>query len=152
MIISGHHKFNESPSTLWKMLNDPDVLVKITPGIKSLEPTGNGSDEYIAISEIRIGPVRGSFEGTLALRDKVENTRTSVVIDQKSKIGNVSAEITLILEAESDNTTTIKYEGNAKLSGMLASMGQRIVGGVVSTLSKQFFTSLEQILEKNHKQ
>ncbi len=148
MTISGYHKFDASPSALWKMLNDPDVLAKITPGIKSLESIGK--DEYKAISEVRIGPVSGSFEGTLSLKDKVENTSTTVVIDQKSKIGNVSAEITLILEVEGDKTTTIKYEGNAKLSGMLASMGQRIVGGVVSTLSKQFFTSLEQSLEKNH--
>ncbi len=148
MTISGYHKFNESPSTLWKMLNDPDVLAVITPGVKSLESTG--VDEYKAISEVRIGPVSGSFEGTLLLKDKIENTSTTVVIDQKSKIGNVSAEIKLILNVEGDNETSIKYEGSAKLSGMLARMGQRLVGGVVSTLSKQLFTSLEQTLENNH--
>ena len=148
MTISGYHKFDASPSTLWKMLNDPDVLAKITPGIKTLESIG--TDEYKAISVVSIGPVRGSFEGTLSLKNKVENISTSVVIDQKSKIGNVSAEITLKLDVESENETSIKYEGNAKLSGMLARMGQRIVGGVVSTLSKQFFTSLEKVLETNH--
>ena len=33
------------------------------------------------------------------------------------------------------------------MSGMLARMGQRIVSGVVSTLSKQFFQGIESELE-----
>ena len=149
MTINGHYKFNESTTTLWKMLNDPDVLARITPGIKSLEPMG--PDQYTAVSEVKIGPVQGSFQGTLSLKDKIENTSTIVVIDQKSKMGNVSAEITIQLESHGDDETTIVYEGSAKISGMLARIGQRIIGGVVSTLSKQFFTSLEQALENNHK-
>ena len=149
MTINGRHEFNESTSTLWEMLNDPDVLARITPGIKSLEPIG--PDQYAAVSEVKIGPVQGSFQGTLSLKDKIENTSTVVVIDQKSKMGNVTAEITIQLESHGNDETTIVYEGSAKISGMLARIGQRIIGGVVTTLSKQFFKSLEQTLENNHK-
>ena len=101
MTINGRYKFKESNSTLWKMLNDPNVLARITPGIKSLESIG--PDQYTAISEVKIGPVQGSFTGTLSLKDKIENTSTIVELNQKSKMGNVHAEITIQQQQATDS-------------------------------------------------
>jgi carbon monoxide dehydrogenase subunit G len=66
----------------------------------------------------------------------------TIVMDQKSKIGNVTASIKMQLNTI-DNSTEIDYKGEAKLSGKLAMMGQRIIGGVVKSLSKQFFMALD---------
>ena len=118
---------------------DPKVLQRITPGISELNTLGD--DKYQAISRIKIGPVKGSFEGQLELKDKIENTNATIVINQKSKIGNVSAEIKMQL-TDLHGTTEIEYKGEAKLSGKLAMTSQRIMGGVISSLSKQFFKSL----------
>ena len=49
---------------------------------------------------------------------------------------------------ENGKTTEIDYKGDAKLSGRLAMMGQRIIGGVINSLSKQFFDALDK--EINH--
>lgn len=125
---------------------DPEVLKRITPGISDLTPLGE--DEYQAFSTIKIGPVKGNFKGQLKMKDKVENAAATIVIDQKSQIGNVSAEIRMQLN-NIGNATEIDYEGNAKLSGKLAMMGQRIIGGVVSTLSKQFFKALDKEINHN---
>jgi len=141
MIIQGNYPINASVQDVWNHLMDPEVLKKITPGISELIPQGD--DKYQAISNIKIGPVKGSFEGQLELKDKVENSTATIVVDQKSKIGNVSAEIKIQLNTIGD-TTEINYHGEAKLSGKLAMMGQRIIGGVISSLSKQFFKSLDK--------
>lgn len=145
MKVKGNYTVNASTSTIWKLLMDPEVLERITPGISELHIIE--VDKFKAISNIKIGPVKASFEGELALKDKVENESTQVVLDQKSKIGNAVATIDIKLNSLSDNETEITYEGEAKMTGRLASMGQRIVGGVVSTMSKQFFKSLEKEIE-----
>jgi carbon monoxide dehydrogenase subunit G len=63
-------------------------------------------------------------------------------------MGNVKAEIGMQLEPAGANQTQIQYTGEARMSGMLASMGQRIMSGVVRTLSKQFFQALEEEIEQ----
>ena len=140
MIIQGKYPIVASTQDVWNHLMDPEVLKRITPGISELNHLGD--DKYKAISTVKIGPVKGSFEGQLELRDKVENTAATIVIDQKSKIGNVSAEIRMQLNT-SETTTEIDYKGEAKLSGKIAMMGQRIIGGVISSLSRQFFKALD---------
>lgn len=149
MKISGNHILNTTPVIFWKMVMDPEILVKVTPGIKELKQ--KGPDTYHAISEVKVGPVKGDFKGELAIRDKVENESCVLVVDQKSKMGNVVAEIGMRFDALKDGQTEIKYTGSAKMSGMLARMGQRIMSGVISTLSKQFFRAMEKQLEEQQK-
>ena len=140
MIIKGNYPIAASIPVVWKSIIDPEVLKQITPGISELRHLEG--DKYKAISNIKIGPVKGSFEGELELRDKVENTSATLVINQNSKIGNVSAEIKLQLIGV-DDSTEVSYEGDAKLSGKLAMMGQRIIGGVINSLSREFFKALD---------
>lgn len=141
MKINGNYTLNVTPKNFWKMVMDPEVLEKVTPGIKELKE--QSPDNYEAISEVKVGPVRGNFKGNLSIKDKVEEERCTLVVDQKSKMGNVVAEIVMTLAPTGDSQTEVKYTGEAKMSGTLASMGQRIMSGVVSTLSKQFFKSME---------
>lgn len=146
MKINGTYQLNASTTVVWQMLMDPEVLEKVTPGIKKLEP--KGSDSFRAISEVSIGPVRGTFEGDLSIKNKIDKESCLLVVDQKSKSGNVVAEIGMQFIPLDKNSTEIQYTGEAKMSGLLARMGQRIMSGVVSTLSKQFFQALEKELEE----
>lgn len=147
MEISGSHSINKSPEDIWLSLNNPDVLARITPGLTDLESIG--IDKFRAISVIKIGPVKASFEGELEMKDKTENEKMVVTIKQDSKIGNVNAAIEMIL-VRGDGETTINYKGEAKMAGKLATMGQRIVGSVVTSLSKQFFVNLENEFKTNN--
>lgn len=146
MKINGNYTLNVTPSVFWEMVMDPDILEKVTPGIKELKK--QGPDSYEAISQVRVGPVKGNFNGNLAIKDKVQHESCTLKIDQKSKMGNVIAEIAMKMVPLEDDKTDIQYTGEAKMSGTLASMGQRIMSGVVSTLSKQFFKSMEEEIEK----
>lgn len=146
MNIKGKHILEEEVATIWTLLQDEEVLARIAPGISRIEKVSE--DNFTAISDISIGPVRGSFEGALSLTDKVENEMMTLVLEQKSKIGNAQATIVMNLANQDGARTLISYEGKAKVSGRLATMGQRILGGVISTLSKQVFKELEVIVEE----
>lgn len=150
MKVKGKHILRADVATIWPMLQDEEVLEKISPGVSRIEKVG--VDQYKAISDISIGPVRGSFEGDLSLIDKVDHETMALALSQKSKIGNAEAKIVMKLEAISDNETEVAYDGTAKISGRLATMGQRILGGVVTTLSKQVFKELEKIIDERNAQ
>ena len=103
-------------------------------------------------SQVPITHRKELFKGNLSLENKIENEKMTVKLDQKSNMGNAVANIELTLNEIAIGSTEIKYEGDAKLSGRLASMGQRIVGGVINTLSKEFFIELENEILRTSKQ
>ena len=127
------------------MLMDTDTLARIVPGISRLEKTGD--NKYKSILEIKLGPVNSSFTGDLQMEDITEQKGFTLKVQQNSKIGNANAVIKISLVLVNDNQTEVAFDGDVKLSGMLAAMGQRLIGGVSKTLTKQFFSNLEEELK-----
>jgi len=127
---------------------DTDTLARIVPGISRLEKTGDNT--YKSIIEIKMGPVNSSFTGDLQMEDIKEQEGFTLKVQQNSKIGNANAAIKISLLPVNDNNSEVAFDGDVKLSGMLAAMGQRLIGGVSNTLTKQFFANLDKELEKEN--
>ena len=142
MQLTGKHIVNALPSTIWDMLMDTDALARIVPGISHLEKTGD--NKFKSIIEIKMGPVNSSFTGDLQMEEIKEQEGFTLKVQQNSKIGNANAAIKISLLPANDNQTEVSFNGEVKLSGMLAAMGQRLIGGVSNTLTKQFFANLEK--------
>ena len=145
MELTGKHIVNATPSTIWSMLMDTDVLAKIVPGISRLEKTGDNT--FKSILEIKLGPVNSSFTGNLQMEDITEQEGFTLKVTQNSKIGNATGNIKINLLPVEDEKTEIAFNGDVKLSGILAGMGQRVMGSVANTLTKQFFSNLEKELK-----
>ncbi len=144
MRLEGTHTLDAPVDKVWNLMLDPDILAKITPGIKSLEPIGEG--KFKAISDVKLGPVSGSFKGDMEVTDLDKPNRFTLKMKQNSKIGNVAAVGHIELKAVNGNQTEVVFSGDAKLSGTLARTGQRVLSGVARTLTNQFFQSLEEEL------
>ena len=142
MQLTGKHVINAAPAKVWAMLMDTDTIAKIVPGITSLEKLGENS--FKSILAVKLGPVSGSFTGNLQMEDVQQEKGFTLKVQQNSKIGNASAAIKINLSPAAENQTEVAFDGDVKLSGMLASMGQRLIGSVADTLSKQFFKNMEK--------
>ncbi|CAN5557459.1 hypothetical protein BH23BAC1_BH23BAC1_21470 [soil metagenome] len=141
MHLKGNQIVNAAPSRVWEMLMDPNSLAKVVPGITSLEKLSENS--FKTTLNIKIGPVNGSFSGNLHLEDITEKKSFTLKTIQQSKIGNANADVQIKLAPLDDDKTEVIFDGDVKLSGMLASMGQRLLGGIANTLTKDFFNNLE---------
>ena len=150
MHLDGTHTLDAPLDQVWQALQDPDTLARVVPGIKELNP--KGEDTYEALSQIKLGPVSGKFSGEMAVEDKRPPEHFVLRMTQDSKIGNVAAEGSIDLKAINDTQTEVKFAGDAKLSGTLARMGQRVLGGVAKSLTKQFFKNLEEELKEDEKE
>lgn len=144
MQLTGNHVLNAPIAKVWSMLMDPETLARIVPAVSSLELIGE--NEYKALAEIKLGPVSGAFAGNLSLLNIRENEGYSLHVKQTSKIGNADALVNIALKAVGDEQTELIFDGNAKLSGLLARTGQRVISGVATTLTKQFFTNFDEEL------
>jgi len=146
MQLTGKHVVNAIPSRVWEMLINTDTLARIVPGISRLEKTGDNT--FKSILEIKMGPVNSSFTGDLQMEDIAVEKGYTLKVQQNSKIGNANAVIKISLAPADENKTEVSFDGDVKLSGMLAAMGQRLIGGVSNTLTKQFFSNLDKEVEK----
>ncbi len=142
MQLTGKHILPASPSQIWNLLMDPDTLAKITPGISKLVKTG--AFTFDALSEVKIGPVKGTFKGILEIVNPEEPKHFVLNATQKSKIGNVTSVVKINLVPLSDNQTEVNFSGDAKLSGILARTGQRVMSSLANSLVNQFFKSMEE--------
>jgi len=145
MQLTGSHIVNAVPSKVWTMLMDTETLAKVVPGISGLEKTGDNT--FKSVIEIKLGPVNGSFTGNLEMEDVDEEKGFTLKVSQNSKIGNAKAAIKIDLLPVDDKQTEVAFDGDVKLSGLIAGMGQRVMGSVSNTLAKQFFSNLEKELQ-----
>jgi len=144
MQLTGKQVLNAAPAQVWEKLMDVDTLARIMPGVSSLERVGDNA--FIATLQLKLGPVNGSFSGNMQLEDITEEKNFTLKVQQSSKVGNANAAVKVNLAPVDANHTEVSFDGDARLSGILAGMGQRVIGGVANTLTKQFFNNLEKEL------
>jgi len=144
MHLTGNHVFAAPPEKVWALLMDTPTLAKLVPGITSLELVEE--NKYKALLGVKLGPVNANFVGHLQLEDLQPPNSFTMKVQQNSKVGNAAANIAIGLQSLDDTQTEVSFQGDVKLSGMLATMGQRLIGSVAQTLSKQFFLNLEKEL------
>ena len=126
---------------MWRLLNDPGVLGRITPGLKRLELIE--PDGYRAIFHIKMGPIDTEFEGSMRVTEKVALEGYKLNVDVDAKIGIVNAEGLIGLREEGEGTV-VTFSGDAAMSGKLAQLGQRVMSGVGRLFTNQFFNGLEK--------
>lgn len=141
MKIAGTHTVSAPREVIWRLLNDPEVLARATPGVQGMEV--EGEDRYRATMQLGVGPVKGSFAGHIAVTDKREPESLTLALDGSGGPGGVKAVGHLRLEAQGERTV-IHYEGEPRISGRLAAVGSRLLSGVAKKLAGQFFSNLEK--------
>ena len=148
MHLEGEHSFSASQGHVWELLNDAGVLARITPGLQELQ--AQAEDTYRALFAIKMGPINSTFSGTLRVADRLAPERFRLLIDIAGTVGTATAEatVTALPAAGADaEQTRVTFAADAKLTGVLVRMGQRVLGGVGRLLTKQFFEALEQELK-----
>ncbi len=143
MKVEGSYTLPAAREKVWALLNDPAVLARATPGVRALTP--EGVDTYKATIEVGVGPVRGSYAGQVSIADKVPPERMTLKVEGGGRPGTIRATGELRLE-EQDGRTIVHYTGDAQVTGLVASVGHRLMSGVARQMAAEFFKALEREL------
>jgi len=145
MKIEGSHDIPVPLDRVWSAFLDPAILAKTIPGCEKLE--GVGGDEYKAVMKVGVGPVKGTFDGKVRLFDQQPPQRYRMAIEGSGAPGFVRGEALMEL-SEADGGTRVKYDADVQVGGLIASVGQRLLGGVSRMMLDQFFSQMTEVLTK----
>ena len=135
------HHLSHPRSRVSEVLVDPEVLSKALAGIEKFEALGD--DRFAMMMTLGVAAVKGTYSGTLEFADKQLPSSFRVRGEAKGAPGEV-----LVTLAEQNGGTTVTANVNVQIGGTIADVGQRMIEGITKTMARDFFHSIEQILEQ----
>src|SRR2546427_2108612 len=146
MKLEGSYDVKAPRQKVWGAFLDPETLRKAIPGCEKLELIGN--DEYKATLKIGVGAVKGTFEGKVRLSDKNAPDSYRLAAEGSGGPGFVRAD-TLITLSDADGGTRVSYSADVQVGGLIAGVGQRMLGGVSKMMADQFFNRMTDLLQSS---
>ena len=143
MLISGESRLPAPVDAVWRSLHDVAVLRATVPGCQELTQTS--PDTFTGAATVGIAVIKGLYKGTLRLIEEREPEFARIAVHAKSGHAEISGDGELSLEA-SDGGTLLRYKGEARISGPIAVVGQRLLPAASKSLTEQFFRNVEQYL------
>ena len=143
MHLDGSYTFKAPRQQVWDTLQSPETLSQCMPGCERFEEIG--VDRYEATMKIGIGPIKGTYSGRIHLRDREAPRLYWMEVEGGGGPGHMKGAGKLTLE-ERDGQTVVLYDGDAQVTGKIASVGQRLLGASAKQLINQFFKCMERRL------
>jgi uncharacterized protein len=143
MKMNGEEIIPASIETVWKALNDPDVLKQCIPGCESI--TKKSDTEMSARVVAKVGPVKAGFNGSVQLKDL--KPPHSYRIEGKGEgglAGFATGGATVELETVPEGTK-MTYDVDAQVGGKMAMLGSRLIDSTARSLAGQFFEKFAQV-------
>jgi carbon monoxide dehydrogenase subunit G len=144
MKVSGGATLHASIEKVWAALNDPVVLVRTIPGCERLETTG--PDAYRMVLTAGVASIKGTYAGEVQLSDQQEPHSFLMTASGAGGPGTVSTEVRVALADAGDGSTTLTYDADAVVGGIIAGVGQRMLVGVAKKMAGEFFRSVDDVL------
>lgn len=139
MILEGDLEIDAPRDVVWDLLNDPNILQKHMPGCESLDLVGE--DRYEAVITLGVAAIKGTYKARFDILDKRPPQSYTLRIEGSGKPGFVKGEGQVTLE-DLGARTLLKYSGEMQVGGVIARVGQRLIGTISKKLTRQFFQDL----------
>ena len=146
MKLEGSYDVPAPRAKVWETFLNPKQLRKAIPGCEKLEALG--PDEYKATLKIGVAAVKGTFEGKVRLLDQKPPESYRLAAEGSGGPGFVKAD-TLITLTETDGGTRVSYSADVQVGGLIAGVGQRMLGGVSKMMADQFFNRMSDLLQSS---
>ena len=139
MKLNGTYKFDATQERLWDALLDPDVVSECIPGVQKFDTVS--PDSYEIEIGVKVGVFSGSFNGTLEISDREPLSSYRMRITGAGPMTNLTGEALVSLIAE-DDATTLSFDGDVRVTGALARVGQRFMSSAAKSQFDRFFERL----------
>ena len=138
--IEGQYTFNAPRERVWQVLLDPKVLAQCMPGCESM--TEVAPDQFEAVMKVGVASVKGTYKGKVSIKDKQPPAHYVLSGEGSGGPGFMQGDVSIDLD-EANGQTLLKYSTDAKIGGLIASVGQRMLNGVAKMMVDQFFKKVE---------
>lgn len=143
MKISGDHVLNAPVERVWDSLLDPQVLVSTIPGCESLAATGENA--YAMTVTAGVAAIKGTYNGVCQLSDLDPHSSLVMKLSGAGAPGTIDATVRVRF-TEDGGSTTIAYDADAIVGGMVGGVGQRMLTSVSRRMAGEFFDNVGKVI------
>lgn len=143
MKIEGSYTFNAPRQRVWEVLLDPKVMAQCMPGCESMNEVA--PDQFEAVMKVGVASVKGTYKGKVSIKDKQPPSHYVLSGQGSGGPGFMQGDVAIDLD-EISGQTVLKYSTDAKIGGLIASVGQRMLNGVAKMMVDQFFKKVESFI------
>ncbi len=144
MKFAGESVLHAPVDQVWEALLDPAVLVRTIPGCERLESAGENS--YSMTVTAGVAAIRGTYSGSCVLSDLEPHQSLVMKLQGAGAPGTIGAEVNVGFRDGGDGTTTVAYEAEAVVGGMVGGVGQRMLTSVSRRMAGEFFGNVDGVL------
>lgn len=141
--VDGSETLALPPARVWELLNDPETLGAAIPGCHGLEREEGTEHSYRTALTVAVGAVTGVYEGTVLYADIEEPERCTIKVSGRGDKGSIDGQGKIELREAGDGTE-VAYQGEFKLTGPVAGIGQRLAPGVSRKMIIETLRNLER--------
>ena len=146
MKVEGTFTFDEPKSKVWDSLLSPDVLAACIPGCEKFDKVG--TDSYEVVMRVGVAAVSGMYTGRVEVVDRIEMVSYKMIVEGRGAGGGVKGEGFLTFEDAENGGTSVHVVGDARVTGIVARVGQRLMGNASKMLMNQFFECLKSKVDQ----
>jgi len=148
MKLTGSYEIKLNKNSVWKALNNPEILKKCIPGCE--EFSKNSDTSFSATATNKIGPFNATFTGDIELQDLKPPDSYRIVGEGNSPVGFTSGEALVQLN-ESNGITKLTYSVEANVGGKIAQLGSRLIDMTAKKMADIFFGKFSELLSSAEK-
>ncbi|WP_240529944.1 carbon monoxide dehydrogenase subunit G [Novosphingobium sp. PC22D] len=142
--MTGEQTIAAPRDRVWAALNDPDVLRQCIPGCQSLER--DGDNRFVAVAEVKIGPIGARFKGNVALSDLDPPNGYTITGSGNGGIAGSAKGGAKVRLADAPGGTLVAYEVDAEVGGRMAQLGGPIIDATARNLAAKFFAKFGEVV------
>jgi carbon monoxide dehydrogenase subunit G len=127
----------------WALLMDIPQIAPCIPGVQDVTP--DGENQFKAVMQVRIGPVRLNFSGTINVleQDKEKGeARFRVEAADRKVGGSIRADMTMQLISKSPEESELVIVTDTVFMGKIGELGQPIIRRKAKTTLEDFAKNL----------
>ncbi len=144
MRIAGENTLHAPVERAWDALLDPAVLVATIPGCERLVATGEHT--YDMTVTAGVAAIRGTYAGTCVLSDLQEPSSLVMKLNGAGAPGTIGATVNVAFSPADEGTTTVTWDADAVVGGMIGGVGQRMLTSVSKRMAGEFFGNVDKAL------
>jgi uncharacterized protein len=138
MKMQGEVTLPASREVVWAKLNDPEVLKACIPGCEEL--TKDDDTHFSAVAKIKLGPVKATFKGKVALSDLDPPNGYTISGEGEGGIaGFAKGGAKVALSDAEGGGTVLRYVVDAQVGGKIMQLGSRLIDSVAKKYADEFF-------------
>jgi carbon monoxide dehydrogenase subunit G len=133
---------------IWDFIINPELIGPCVPGLEKIDVLDENT--YESVVKIKVGFIKVKMKTKTVITEKDVPRHMKTVSDGQDalKAGEVHQEMTVDIKEISDSECELSYSANVRITGKLATFGEKIMRSTTKKLSAQFVKNLREKLEE----